>query len=110
MTTAPSFRHVPTGRLAVLAQRLGRVVASPTTWLRLVRERGWRRPRARVHPAAPKEGIRACRLDEIRHIDTTVLRLLDGIRLNVVVRSTASGHSGSPSSRSVPLTPSPPGT
>jgi len=43
-------------------------------------------------------------------IGSTVLRLLDGIRLNVVVRSTASGHSGSPSSRSVPLTPSPTGT
>jgi hypothetical protein len=71
MTTSPEFRHVPTGRLAVLAQRLGRVVASPTTWYRLVRERGWRRPRLRVHPAAPREGIRATRPNEIWSIDTT---------------------------------------
>jgi len=81
MVTAPAFRHVPTGRLAVLAQRLGRVVASPTTWYRLVRERGWRRPRLRVHPQGPKEGIRAARPDEIWHIDTTVIRLLDGARV-----------------------------
>ncbi len=36
MVTDPGNRHVPTGRLAILAQRLGRVFASPTTWYRLV--------------------------------------------------------------------------
>ena len=35
MVTSPEYRHVPTGRLAVLAQRLGRVSASPSTWYRL---------------------------------------------------------------------------
>jgi hypothetical protein len=59
MVTSPEFRHVPTGRLALLAQRIGRVLASPTTWYRLVRERGWRRARLRVHPKAPSIGIRA---------------------------------------------------
>ncbi len=44
MITSPDYRHVPTGTLAVLAQRIGRVFASATTWRRLVRERGWRRP------------------------------------------------------------------
>lgn len=83
MVTSPEFRHVPTGRLAVLAQRLGRVAASPTTWCRLVRERGWRRPRMRVHPDAPREGIRAARPDEVWHIDTTLVRLLDGSRAHV---------------------------
>ncbi len=28
------YRHVPTGTLAVLAQRLGKVFASPATWYR----------------------------------------------------------------------------
>ena len=78
--TSPEYRHVPTGRLAVLAQRLGRVFASATTWYRLVRERGWRRPRHRVHPDGPKVGIRATKPNEIWHIDTTVIRLLDGAR------------------------------
>ena len=41
---------MPTGTLAVLAQRLGRVFAAPSTWQRLVRRFGWRRPRLRVHP------------------------------------------------------------
>jgi hypothetical protein len=37
MVTSPEYRHVPTGTLAVLAQRLGAVSASPSTWYRLVR-------------------------------------------------------------------------
>src|SRR4029450_13396402 len=73
-------RHVPTGTLAVLAQRLGKVWASPSTWYRLVRQNGWPRPRLRVHPAKPKIGLRTTRPNEIWHIDTTVIRLLDGTR------------------------------
>src|SRR5215472_479717 len=80
MMTAPEYRHVPTGRLAVLAQRLGKVWASASTWYRLARKFGWRRPRLRVHPAKPKVGLRTTRPNEMWHIDTTVIRLLDGTR------------------------------
>ena len=75
MVTSTEYRHVPTSRLAILAQRLGKVCASPTTWARLVRERGWRRPRQRVHPEKPKVGLRTTRPDAAWHIDTTVVRL-----------------------------------
>jgi len=80
MVTSPEYRHVPTGTLAVLAQRLNKVWASPSTWYRLVRQNGWRRPQLRVHPAKPKIGLRTTRTDEMWHIDTTVIRLLDGTR------------------------------
>jgi len=40
----------------------------------------WRRPRKRIHPAKPKVGIRASRPNEIWHVDTTLIRLLDGNR------------------------------
>jgi putative transposase len=80
MVTSPEYRHVPTGTLAVLAQRLGTVWVSPSTWYHLVRRYGWRRPRLRVHPAKPKIGLRTTRADEMWHIDTTVIRLLDGTR------------------------------
>ena len=80
MVTSADYRHVPTGTLAVLAQRLGKVSASSSTWYRLVRAYGWRRPRLRVHPAKPKVGLRMTRPDEMSHIDTTVIRLLDGTR------------------------------
>jgi transposase InsO family protein len=80
MVASPDYRHVPTGTLAVLAQRLGKVWASPSTWYRLVRQHGWRRPRLRVHPAKPKTGLRTTRPNEMWHIDTTIIRLLDGTR------------------------------
>jgi transposase InsO family protein len=80
MVTSPACRHVPTGTLAVLAQRLGKVWASRSTWYRLVRQNGWRRPRLRMHPAKPKVGLRTTRANEMWHIDTTVIRLLDGSR------------------------------
>jgi putative transposase len=83
MVTVPDCRHVPTGTLAVLAQRLDKVWASPSTWYRLVREKGWRRLRLRVHPAKPKIGLRTTRADEMWHIDTTVIRLLDGTRAHL---------------------------
>jgi putative transposase len=81
MVTSPAYQLVPTGRLAMLVQRLGRVFASASTWRRLVRLHGWRRPRLRVHPAKPRVGIRATKPDEIWHIDATVIRLLDGSRV-----------------------------
>ena len=80
MVTSEEYRHVPTGTLALLAQRLGRVFASPSRWYRLVRHHKWRRPRRRVHPEKPKVGIRASQPNEIWHVDTTVIRLLDGSR------------------------------
>ena len=80
MVTSPEYRHVPTSCLVRLAQRLGRVFASSATWHRLVRLHKWRRCRQRVHPAKPKVGIRASRSNEIWHVDTTVIRLLDGSR------------------------------
>ena len=80
MVTSPEYRHVSTGTLAVLAQRLGTVSASPSTWHRLERTYRWRRPRLRVHPTKPKVGLRTTGADEMWHIDTTVIRLLDGTR------------------------------
>ena len=78
--TSDEYRHVPTGTLALLAQRLGKVFASPTTWFRLVRLYKWRRPRLRIHPTKSKVGIRSSCPNEIWYVDTTLIRLLDGTR------------------------------
>ena len=81
MVTSEEYRHVPTGTLAILAQRLRKVFASSSTWYRLVRIHKWRRPRGRVHPAKPKLGIRAVNPNEIWHVGITVIRLLNGSRV-----------------------------
>ncbi len=80
MATSTDYRHVPTTTLARLAQRMGKVYASATSWSRLIRERRWRRPRTRIHPDRAKEGLRAKKPDEAWHVDTTVFRLLDGTK------------------------------
>jgi transposase InsO family protein len=74
------LRHMSLRALALRAQRLGEVFASPSTWYRLVRTRDWRRPRTRVYPAKPKVGIRAGAPGELLHLDVTIIRLLDGTR------------------------------
>ena len=80
MVLAPEYRHMPLRTLSLYAQRIGKVFAAATTWARLIRERGWRRPRLRVHPAKPTVGIRATCPNEIWHIDVSVLKLLDGTK------------------------------
>lgn len=81
LATSDEYRHMPTSTLSRFAQRAGRVYASASTWLRLIRERGCRRPRMRIHPAKPTVGIRASKPNEIWHLDVTVIRLLNGTKL-----------------------------
>ncbi len=54
LVMAKEYRHVNTGALARLAQRLGKVFASPTSWYRMVRLHAWKRPRSRIYPPKPK--------------------------------------------------------
>jgi transposase InsO family protein len=81
MATSPEHRHMSVRTLSLHAQRLGRVFVSAGTWLRLIRERGWRRPRTRVHPTSPKQGVRATKPNEYWHIDVTIIKLLDGTKV-----------------------------
>ncbi len=39
-----SYRHVAVQNLALYAQRLGKLFASASTWYKMIRERGWKRP------------------------------------------------------------------
>ncbi len=80
MVESDDHRHMSLRALALHAQRIGKVFASPSTWYRLVRKAGWRRPRNRIYPAKPKIGIRAKAPGELLHLDVTIIRLLDGTR------------------------------
>ncbi len=80
MVTSDEYRHVPTVVLARLAERLGKVYASASSWYRLIRIHKWRRPRSRIYPAKSKIGIRASKPNEVWHVDMTQIRLIDGSR------------------------------
>jgi transposase InsO family protein len=73
-------RHMSLRALALHAQRIGKVVASPSTWYRFARKLAWGRPRRRLYPAKPKIGIRASAPGELLHLDVTIIRLFDGTR------------------------------
>jgi transposase InsO family protein len=73
-------RHMSLRALALHAQRIEKVFASPSTWYRVARKLDWRRPRSRLYPAKPKIGIRASAPGELLHLDVTIIRLLDGTR------------------------------
>jgi putative transposase len=81
MVTSGEQRFMSLRALALYAQRVGKVFASPTTWYRLIRRRGWRRPRTRVYPPKPKVGVRAMAPGELLHLDVTIIKLLDGTRM-----------------------------
>ena len=80
MVEADEYKHLSLRSLAILAQRMGRVFAAYGTWCRLTRTWGWRRPRRRMYPAKPRVGIRAQHPSAWLHIDTTVIKLLDGTK------------------------------
>jgi transposase InsO family protein len=80
MVESSDQRHMSLRALALHAQRVGEVIASPSTWYRLVRKAAWRRPRNRVYPAKPRIGIRARAPGELLHLDVTIIKLLDGTR------------------------------
>jgi putative transposase len=80
MVESSNHRYMSLRALALHAQRIGKVFASPSTWFVMARKAGWRRARNRVYPAKPKVGIRAGAPNELLHLDVTTIRLLDGTR------------------------------
>jgi putative transposase len=83
MVQSTEHRHMSIRGLALYAQRIGKAFAHPGTWGKLIRERGWRRPRLRLYPAKPKIGLRTHAPDEAWHIDVTIIKLLDGTKAYV---------------------------
>jgi transposase InsO family protein len=80
MVASHDNRFMSIHSLALHAQRIGKVFASPSTWYGLVRRKGWGRSRTRVYPAKPKVGVRATAPGELLHLDVTIIKLLDGTR------------------------------
>lgn len=80
MVQSKEYRHMSIRGLALHAQRIGKVFAHPGTWAKLIREKGWDRPRLRLHPLKPKVGFRAAAPNETWHIDVTIIKLLDGTK------------------------------
>jgi putative transposase len=83
MVQSTEHRHLSIRSLALHAQRIGKVFAHPATWGKLIRDRGWGRPRLRLYPAKSKIGLRTAAPNDAWHIDVTIIRLLDGTKAYV---------------------------
>jgi len=71
---------MPVSTLAVYAQRIGKVFASASTWGNSsVSAVGFGRASASIQPNQVV-GVRATAPNEVWHIDTTILKLLDGTK------------------------------
>jgi len=78
MVESGDYRFMSIRALALHAQRIGKVFASPSTWCGLVRRKGWRRARKRRYPAKPKVGARAISPGQLLHLDVTIIKLQGG--------------------------------
>ena len=78
--TSSDFAHFSMQSLSWLAKKTGDVMASASTWSRVVRQLGLKRNRMRIYPPKPKLGIRASAPGQIWHLDLTILRLQDGTK------------------------------
>ena len=78
--TSKDFSHYSALSLSWLGKKTGDIVASASTWSRVIRDLGIKRNRLRVYPTKPKIGIRASAPGQIWHLDLTILRLQDGTR------------------------------
>ena len=81
MLESHDYRHLSVGAIARLAARQGTVYACSSTWYRAIQAGNWNRPRKRIYPAKPRVGLRATEPNEYWHLDTTIVRLLDGSRV-----------------------------
>jgi putative transposase len=78
LSISKDFSHYSIQALSWLGKKTGEVMASPSTWSRVIREFCLKKNRIRIYPPKPKVGIRASAPGQIWHLDQTILRLGDG--------------------------------
>lgn len=80
LVTSSAFAHFSIYGLATHMKRTGQLVASPSSWSRIIREFDLKRSRKRLYPAKRRTGIRSTTVNQLWHIDLSVIKLVDGTR------------------------------
>jgi hypothetical protein len=75
------YSHFTISSLANYAIKHGLVYLSPTTWSRYAKKFQWTLPRIRKYKDKNKVGIRATKVNQIWHIDITVIKLIDNSKV-----------------------------
>jgi transposase InsO family protein len=83
MVTNRDLAHYSVTALSWLGKKTGEIVASASTWSRIIREHGLKRNTARIYPPKPKLGIRASAPGQIWHLDMSIIRLQNGTKVYI---------------------------
>ena len=81
MVTNKDLAHYSVTALSWLGKKTGEVMASASTWSRIIRELGLKRNPTRIYPPKPKLGIRASAPGQIWHLDMSIIRLQNGTKV-----------------------------
>jgi putative transposase len=85
--TAKEFAHYPISALSTFAMKVEKLYCSSASWYRIIKKKGWKRPKKRIYPEKPRIGLRATGLNEYWHVDATLMRLQDGSKAYLQVIS-----------------------
>jgi putative transposase len=80
MSKDTNYSHFPISALAVHAMKEKIVYLSKTTWHRYIKKFKWREARVKKYKKN-KVGIRASKVNEIWHIDISVIKLIDNTKV-----------------------------
>ncbi len=72
--------HYSTTALAMMARVIKGVFASASTWSRVIKQHKVSRVSKRIYLCRPKTGIRASSVNQILHLDQSIIKLQDGTR------------------------------
>ena len=79
--TSKEYAHFSVLSLSLLAKRMGRVFAAPSTWRKVVQDLGLKKPSKRIYPPKPKLGIRATFPNQLWHMDMSIIRAQDNTKV-----------------------------
>ena len=81
MIQSPKYAHFPISNLAVYAAKLEKLFLSTSTWLQYAKKFKWSRPRKRKYKSKNKVGVRASKVNQIWHVDISVMKLVDNTKV-----------------------------
>jgi len=80
LVVSSKYAHFSIYGLATHMKRTRQLLASPSSWSRIIRDFDLKRSRNKIYPSQRKFGIRATAVNELWHIDLSIIKLVDGTR------------------------------
>ena len=83
MVTGVDYLHFSINALALYAAKIGKLYFSSSTWHRYIKKFKWKKSKQRKYRNKDGIGIRASEVNQIWHIDISVMKLIDNTKVYV---------------------------